>query len=55
MHAINSARRPFGAGTRGELNVILLLSLERTIGNFFENLRMIHSAREFDAANGKMV
>eukprot|EP01098_Paradermamoeba_levis_P005959 TRINITY_DN2489_c0_g2_i1.p1 TRINITY_DN2489_c0_g2~~TRINITY_DN2489_c0_g2_i1.p1 ORF type:complete len:303 (-),score=21.70 TRINITY_DN2489_c0_g2_i1:202-1110(-) len=39
LHAIQSARRP--EGHRGELNVILIISLERTIGNFITNVKLI--------------
>jgi len=38
IHAIEFARRP--SGNKGELNVILLLSMERVLGNYMENKRL---------------
>ena len=40
LHAINSARR-VDNGYRGELNVILLESIDRVLGNYHENVRLI--------------
>ncbi|KAG5178226.1 fido domain-containing protein [Tribonema minus] len=39
LHAINTARIPV-IGSRKELNCILLLSCQRGLGNYFENLRV---------------
>jgi hypothetical protein len=40
MHAINTAR----STTRGELNVILLLSIDRVLSNYLENMRIMKQA-----------
>lgn len=55
LHAINTARRPFGAGSRGELNVILLLTLERVMGNYEENLRIMREAEEGETCTKTVV
>lgn len=46
LHAIESARRP--NGHRGVLNVLLLTSLERVLGNFLENQRLMENANAVD-------
>jgi Fic family protein len=48
IHAINTAR----SSTRGELNVILLLSIDRVLSNYLENMRIMKQA-EVVANEGK--
>jgi len=40
LEAIKTARRPLG--TRGNLNVIVIESMNRTLDNYFENLRILN-------------
>eukprot|EP01096_Ripella_sp_DP13-Kostka_P004486 TRINITY_DN16803_c0_g1_i1.p1 TRINITY_DN16803_c0_g1~~TRINITY_DN16803_c0_g1_i1.p1 ORF type:complete len:326 (+),score=55.58 TRINITY_DN16803_c0_g1_i1:49-978(+) len=52
MHAIQTARRKENPN-RGELNVILTLSVERVVDNYLENLRLIPVEFEDDPAGGQ--
>lgn len=40
LHAITAARKPV-FGHRGELNTTLLVSMERVLGNYLENMRLM--------------
>lgn len=45
IHAIESARKPVH-GHRGELNTTLLVSMERVLGNYMENKRLLASVND---------